>query len=293
MTTDHVNRKNVITELVETESKYVNLMFKLVDNVINPIRAVLFPDAGVTLASSATVPTSKFISEEDFRVIFDGLLMVLEANKNFFPQVAQKLTSWSESQTVGDVFLEWSHWFKLYRQYCNNFDRASHAFSNAVNKSKKFAQFIEDAMPKMNYQTVQSVMISPIQRIPRYLLLLKELLKCTGIEHPDAALLSRALNAMSATASELDLSLGDQESAVELFCIVTKFRPIPELDQPTPGLVKLGNVVEETSGAKPITIILLKNSSLLLGGIRSSSSSTDSQKEKEQRHYKYVSQAFD
>ena len=279
MTTDHVKRRKVVEELVSTERAYVNMLFKLFDNVIKPFQAVLFAgqhgfptkaEAKAITANSkkAGAPAAgKFISPEDFDTVFQGCTHVLEANKLFFPQIAQKLTLWTDSETIGDVFVQWSHYFKLYKFYCKHFDTASHVFAAAVNRSKKFAQFIDDVMPRMNYQTVQSIMISPIQRIPRYLLLLKELLKCTGPEHPDATLLTQALRAMSDTASALDQSLSVQESALELFCVVTKFRPIPQLQHPTPGLVRMAPLAEHTR-EKPqhLTAVLLRDGTMLLGG---------------------------
>ncbi len=33
-----------------------------------------------------------------------------------------QLSSWSEEQTIGDVFVRWSHFFKVYKAYCGGFD---------------------------------------------------------------------------------------------------------------------------------------------------------------------------
>ncbi len=173
-----------------------------------------------------------------------------------------------------------------YTFYCNHFDTASRVFTTAFNKSKKFAKFIDEAVPRMGF-TVQSIMISPIQRIPRYLLLLKEMLRHTGPEHPDAAPLAEALQNMGRTASDLNRSLSLHESALELFCVVTKFRPIPELEQPTPGLARAGSVEEETSGPRLLTLVLLKNGTMLLGahGSGTTAASSSLAAEKERRQY--------
>ncbi len=177
-----------------------------------------------------------------------------------------------------------------YKFYCNHFDTATRVFAAAVNKSKKFAEFIDDAVPRMGCQSVQSIMISPIQRIPRYLLLLREMLRHTGPEHPDAPLLAKALQSMGSTASDLNHSLSMHESALELFCVVTKFRPIPELEQPTPGLARVGTVEEETSGPRLLTLVLLKNATMLLGahGSGRTAASTSLAAEKERRTYSCV-----
>jgi len=53
-------------------------------------------------------------------------------------------------------------------------------------------------------QTLDSLLLMPIQRIPRYTLLLADLLKCTPSAHPDHANLSQAMATILAMAQRLN-----------------------------------------------------------------------------------------
>ena len=108
--------------------------------------------------------------------------------------------------------------------------------------------------------------LPPPQQTTRYLLLLKELDKATGPDHPDFELLPKALESMSGTAAAIDNAIGVEESALKLLELVSKFRPTPELDRPMPGLVKAGVVEENTSvSAKSMTLLLLSNGNIVMG----------------------------
>ena len=66
---------------------------------------------------------------------------------------------------------------KMYTQYVNGYDNAM-ATINRLNKKKTFKKFLETKQREIG-QSLMSYLIMPIQRIPRYVLLLKELIKNT------------------------------------------------------------------------------------------------------------------
>jgi len=50
---------------------------------------------------------------------------------------------------------------------------------------KPFAGFVKDIIGIVDTYELSSLLIQPIQRIPRYALLLKDLISNTSSEHPD------------------------------------------------------------------------------------------------------------
>ena len=65
---------------------------------------------------------------------------------------------------------------------------------NRLESSSKFVKFIKGV--RVSSHTLESLLIQPIQRLPRYILLLQELCKHTWKQHPDWETLFQALDKM-------------------------------------------------------------------------------------------------
>ena len=103
---------------------------------------------------------------------------------------------------VGKLFLEYVcnsslfkvPFLKLYAIYVSNFDKAMGTLENLMEKNTKFCDFIKSKQCKLKPGlSIQAYLINPVQRIPRYKLLLENLLKHTQSSHPDYEDLQRAL----------------------------------------------------------------------------------------------------
>ena len=66
--------------------------------------------------------------------------------------------------------------------------------------------------PRCGGLALKSHLILPVQRIPRYKMLLHELAKRTEHKHPDAADIEKAREAISRVASQINLSIKQQEN---------------------------------------------------------------------------------
>jgi hypothetical protein len=75
---------------------------------------------------------------------------------------------------------------KLYVEYVNKFDDAMVAYGDLSKNNQKFAEFLATAKTNAAINLdLASILIMPVQRIPRYELLLRELIKCTTEMHVD------------------------------------------------------------------------------------------------------------
>ena len=88
---------------------------------------------------------------------------------------------------IGQVYTRFVPFFKMYASYCSDHKEAV----NLLEKLSKGRSAVRKALDYCNKnaacngQTLQSLLIQPIQRVPRHKLLLKELLKHTTKTHPD------------------------------------------------------------------------------------------------------------
>jgi hypothetical protein len=95
---------------------------------------------------------------------------------------------------VGDLFIEFAPMLKLYAQFASNNEASSRLVAQLREDNEEFAEFADAASndARCKGQSIESFLIMPIQRIPRYSLLLAELRKHTPEAHADFALLPKA-----------------------------------------------------------------------------------------------------
>eukprot|EP00727_Mastigamoeba_balamuthi_P000869 m51a1_g1078 putative pleckstrin domain-containing protein (1242) ;mRNA; r:9775-15834 len=170
-------RAHVVAELLTTEKTYVRQLSIVVREFVEPVKAMAALSAQEQMGICANVDT----------------LAVLHAK--FLAQLTARVESWSEDSVVGDVLIEASKWFKLYKYYINNYDDVHDRIKALKSKVPEFRKLLE----KLEYSetlesgSLESFLILPVQRIPRYVLLVKELIKNTPSSHRDFQLIEEAM----------------------------------------------------------------------------------------------------
>lgn len=85
--------------------------------------------------------------------------------------------------------------FRIYIEYLNNFPMACDLIDQYKKTKPAFASFVAQIarIPQYRFLSLQDYMIKPVQRLPKYVLLLKQLLKNTQQSHPDYQNVKKAL----------------------------------------------------------------------------------------------------
>jgi len=101
-------------------------------------------------------------------------------------------------------------------------------------------------------QDITSLMITPIQRLPRYVLLLKELRKRTPDDHPDAQLLESALADVQVVADHVNERLRSHEDNARILEVqsslwASNLNGVPNLLEPGRRLVREGTLTKVRS----------------------------------------------
>jgi hypothetical protein len=105
---------------------------------------------------------------------------------------------------------------KMYTAFVNAYDNIWQVLS-ALKNSKKFQSFVQKvkkADPTVS--NLESLMIMPIQRIPRYLLLLKELKKNTPEFHRDYPALVTATDRLALITSHINSAKANFENVTKV-----------------------------------------------------------------------------
>ncbi|XP_023206796.1 rho guanine nucleotide exchange factor 17 isoform X1 [Xiphophorus maculatus] len=195
-------RKHVMMTLLDTEQSYVESLRTLIQGYMRPLKQ---PDG-----SSIVDP---LLVDEMFYQIPE----ILEHHEQFLEQVAGCVSQWHDRQTVGHLLI---HSFSkdaladMYSAYIDNFLNAKDAVRIAKEAKPAFHKFLEQNMREnKEKQALGDLMIKPVQRIPRYELLVKDLLKHTPEDHPDHQFLLDAQKNIKRLAEKINKGRRSAEEA--------------------------------------------------------------------------------
>lgn len=136
----------------------------------------------------------KIIPQEDLKLIFNDLQTIWQFNDTFLRDLQSAYMGFDNNTTrIGDLFVKFCPYFKMYQNYCNNYDQAMVLLAKYSAK-KAFIAAYDEILEKTEGKTLQSMLILPIQRLPRYKLCLTEIVKYTEPDHPDLEDLEKALS---------------------------------------------------------------------------------------------------
>ena len=164
------------------------------------------------------------ITEEQLSILSSNINQIAQLNARFLSDIQDRIASWSEETCLGPLFLEFAHFFKIYTWYVSNHDQTVMCMQQ-LEGNARWRDFVTEVMkkPRVRNLPLSSFLIMPIQRIPRYKLLLSELLKHTPAEHPDHDYLEKALGLVSNVAAHINDSVRANENRMKVREIQAQF----------------------------------------------------------------------
>ncbi|MBN3315146.1 MCF2L factor, partial [Atractosteus spatula] len=169
-----VLRRHVMNELLETERAYVEELLCVLEGYAaemdNPLMMHLMPAA--------------LLNKKD--VLFGNMTEIYEFHKRIFLRELENYTDYPE--LVGRCFIKRMKDLQIYEKYCQNKPR-----SESLWRQCSDCAFFQECQKKLEHKLgLDSYLLKPVQRITKYQLLLKELLKysknCEGAEDLQDAL---------------------------------------------------------------------------------------------------------
>ena len=185
-----------MSEIISSEQSYVSSLSTLITVYLHPLKG---KDGSDILASS------------DVSVLFGGVELLYNFHMIFLDDLKQ-----SEGK-VAKVILKLCDYLKMYTNYLQNYTAAITTF-DAQRKNKPFQSFLAEARKKSvpaaastNASTaavmdLMSYLIMPVQRVPRYELLLRELMRYTPGVHEEREVLEKALTKIQSIAQHINES---------------------------------------------------------------------------------------
>jgi len=161
-------------------------------------------------------------------------------------------SSSSPANSLPSLFLRYSEFFRLYIPYLNNYEPSLRAF-NELRTHKHFSAWLAgDVRVGLRAHAAAlhapdldllSYMIQPVQRVPRYVLLLKELRRQTPLFHPEYLPLNEAIAKVSNVAAVINEGQRAVENMNKLLQLQQRVHgDFESLVQPHRRLIKEGPV---------------------------------------------------
>ena len=228
-------RGNVLKELFETENTYLNQLTELNKGLITPLRNIVQEGKEKSIVKSLAHPAIK--------AMVDSLPAIAETSSRIRDGLLTRMSR--NDSDIGSIFLELATLLHKYQDYVNNFDVGSAELVTQREKNKKlekvFIKFAEDS-GKLD---VGMLLILPIQRPPRYQLLLEQMCKFTKKNTQSYKNLTAALDKMKVINHNINLRKKEADNRAKLMeieksLLLKKDKSAPSLWSPGRMYVREG-----------------------------------------------------
>ncbi|KAH3759611.1 protein ECT2 [Pelomyxa schiedti] len=205
-------RKQIANEILTTETTYVGVLNTVVSKFLDKLNK----------------PHSLGVSKEDVHNLFSNVAVIRDCHARLRDTISGHLNSWSGNSGLGEIFLNMG-FLKLYKHYINNFDNSMNTLKICLEKYPEFKAYVSgmEYTPVLLGLNVNGLLITPVQRIPRYVLLLTDLLKSTPEGHPDHDPLKRALESVKALADYINQHRSEADNIAQLTEVQNKIVDLP------------------------------------------------------------------
>ncbi|XP_021065403.1 FYVE, RhoGEF and PH domain-containing protein 4 isoform X3 [Mus pahari] len=222
----------IATELLLTERAYVSRL-NLLDQV--------FYCKLLEEANRGSFPA------EMVNKIFSNISSINAFHSKFLlPELEKRMQEWETTPRIGDILQKLAPFLKMYGEYVKGFDNAVELVKNMTERVPQFKSVTEEIQKQKicGSLTLQHHMLEPIQRIPRYEMLLKDYLKKLSPDSPDWNDAKKSLEIISTAASHSNSAIRKMENLKKLLEIYEMLGEEEDIVNPSNELIKEGQILK-------------------------------------------------
>ncbi|XP_055787998.1 FYVE, RhoGEF and PH domain-containing protein 3-like isoform X1 [Salvelinus fontinalis] len=218
---------NIARELLHTEEAYVKRL-----NLLDQVFCTKLTEAG--------------IPQEVITGIFSNISSIYCFHHKFLlPELKTRITGeWDSNPRIGDILQKLAPFMKMYGEYVKNFDRAMDLVNTWSQRSSQFKSVVQNIQKQdvCGNLTLQHHMLEPVQRIPRYELLLKDYLKKLPDDALDRKDTEKALELISTAANHSNAAIRKMEKMNKLLEVYERLGGEEDIVNPANELIKEGHI---------------------------------------------------
>ncbi|XP_048862978.1 FYVE, RhoGEF and PH domain-containing protein 4-like isoform X1 [Brienomyrus brachyistius] len=223
---------NIANELLQTEKAYVTRL-NLLDR---EFCCKLMEEAG---KGSFPVDVVKHI--------FSNISSIHLFHSQFLlPALEKRMSEWSTTPRIGDILQKLTPFLKMYTEYVKNFDKAMDLLKMWTEKSSPFKAIIQEIQSQevCGNLTLQHHMLEPVQRVPRYELLLKDYLKKLPPDASDRCDAEKSLEIIATAATHSNTAIRKSENLKKLLEIYVMLGEEEDIVNATNEFIKEGHILK-------------------------------------------------
>uniref|UniRef100_A0A3P8PT84 FYVE, RhoGEF and PH domain containing 1 n=1 Tax=Astatotilapia calliptera TaxID=8154 RepID=A0A3P8PT84_ASTCA len=245
---------NIANELLHTEIAYVSKLH-LLDQVFC---ARLLEEA----RSRSSFPCDVVLG------IFSNICSIYCFHQQFLlPALQKRMEEWDLNPRIGDILQKLAPFLKMYGEYVKNFDRAMELVNIWMERSTQFKTIVQEIQreERCGNLTLQHHMLEPVQRIPRYELLLKDYLHRLPEDAPDYRDAQKSLELIATAAEHSNAAIRKMERMRKLLKVYELLGGEEDIVNPTNELIKEGHILKlsNKNGTTQDRYLILFNDRLL------------------------------
>lgn len=175
-------------------------------------------------------PETALLNKSELKSIFSNFGPIHAVHKKMLNSLHEINASWTEDSLIGQIITEnRDDLIKAYPPYVNFFEQMKETLVQCDLQKPRFHAFlkINQANPDCGRQTLQDLMIRPVQRLPSISLLLKDILKHTQKHCPDHRKLEDAQKAITEVMTYVNEDKRRTEGQKALFDIFHEIESCP------------------------------------------------------------------
>ncbi|KAG0309254.1 RHO1 GDP-GTP exchange protein 2 [Dissophora globulifera] len=205
------SRQEAIFEVINTEHNYVRDLELMEEIFINPLRMgeIVDPERVESLIES----------------IFLNYREILDLNKQLLSNMRTRQEEQPLVETIGDVLLSHVVGFEdAYTRYIPRIALSEYVCNREEARNPKFAQFLKDCTrhPEARRLGLRHFVGQPYQRVPRYPLLLSEVVKRTATDVADREIVQEVINVCTELGKHIDACMVEGARQLRLLSLQDK-----------------------------------------------------------------------
>jgi hypothetical protein len=205
-----LHRTKVAREILSTERTYIGHLKLIKLLYMQPIEQ--------------RFGNKELLSRMEYSTVFQNIEYITRDAGSFWAKLEKRMKTWAVDCCIGDIFAEQE--LGAYQQYVNHFAQAQEVLAAHKRKKTAFDAYCRKCKDDVasSRLDLESLLILPVQRVPRYIMLLRDLLRHTPPTHPDYASLGLACERVAGVASTMNERKRDKDVLAELAALAERVR---------------------------------------------------------------------
>uniref|UniRef100_A0A665U0B8 FYVE, RhoGEF and PH domain containing 4a n=1 Tax=Echeneis naucrates TaxID=173247 RepID=A0A665U0B8_ECHNA len=200
----------IASELLQTEKAYVARLNLLDQEFCSKL---------MDEANKGTFPV------DVVKNIFSNISSINAFHSQFLlPDLEKRMGEWSSKPRIGDILQKLTPFLKMYAEYVKNFDKVIQEVCGSL--------------------TLQHHMLEPVQRVPRYEMLLKDYLKKLPQDDPDRQDAEKSLQIIATAATHSNSAIRKSENLKKLLEIYEMLGEEEDIVHPSNEFIKEGHILK-------------------------------------------------